>query len=78
MQNLEYDEYDSYKAIQIIEDIEQLFFIPDLELITNETNTFLIRKAFLLPILPLAAILIEEDDNSLFFVILDNDALFLR
>ena len=61
-----------------MKNIEQLFFFPDLEPVTNETNGLSIRKAFLLPIFLPAAILEKEDDDSLSSVTSDNDTQTLR
>lgn len=77
MRDIKFDEYNSYQVIQIIEDINQFFLFPDLELITNKTNTFFIVKAFLLPFF-LHAILEEKDNNSLSSIKSNNNTLLPR
>lgn len=51
MRDPQFDGYNSYPAMQIIEDIEQLFFFPNLKPVTDITHNFPIREAKLLPAL---------------------------
>lgn len=64
--------------MQTMEDIEHLFLFLNLKLVTHETNTFFVRKVFLLPVF-LPTIILQKDDNDfLLSVISDNDTSSLR